>query len=392
MPVGRSDNKKVTTDVNIIGGSIAGLLAGSELACQGLDVTIYEEHREIGVPEKCDGLVSSAGMDRLGLVLPSSVVQNSLTKAVFFSPSLKEISIDAQKQNVIVIDRSRFDKFIAERAASVGAKIRVGQRVSQYAQSESSVSMKVDGQTLTSKILLDCGGYEPYISAGGKTLQGGQYLVFGEWFESHTVEVYIDPLLYPGFFKWVIPISKDMAKIGVAGGGINTFQVLDNFAEEKNAQVIRKMAAPVLCMGALKSFVSGRVARAGDAAGQAKPTTGGGIFTGGYGGVLAGRAAAKAIKQNDLVLLSEYEDDWKREFGKEFGLQSKARTFFSKLTRDQVDRLFEMIASSDIPRKISDEGDFDRHSIAILKAFGLANVISTFGMFFSNELKQLISK
>lgn len=377
-------------DVNIIGGSIAGLLAGRELALQGIDVTIYEEHREIGVPEKCDGLVSSAGIARLGIVPPSSVVQNTLRKAVFFSPSMKEISISAERQNVIVMDRSRFDKYLAELAARAGAKINVGKRVSQYSDNGSHVSLRVDSETMDSKFLLDCSGYESYISAGGKTLLGGQYLVFGKWFEKSAVEVYIDPVSYPGFFKWVIPLSSDTAKIGVAGEGINTFEILDDFVKEREATVFRKMAAPVLCFGTLKSFVNGRMIRAGDAAGQAKPTTGGGIYTGGFGGTLAGRAIARSIKEKNPELINDYEKDWKNEFGKEFTLQSRARSAFSKLTKEQVDKLFEMVTSSDIPRIISEEGDFDRHSISLMKAFGLSNVVSTFGMFFTNELRDLL--
>ena len=37
---------------------------------------------------------------------------------------------------------------------------------------------------------------------------------------------------------------------------------------------------------------------------------------------------------------------------------------------------------------ISEEGDFDRHSIAIAKAFGFSKSLSAFGMLFSNELKE----
>lgn len=384
--------QNTTSDVNIVGGSVAGLLAGREIALEGLEVTIHEEHREIGVPEKCDGLVSSAGIAKLGVSPPASVVQNTLRKAIFFSPSMKEISIDAEKQNVIVMDRSRFDKYLAELAARAGAKISVGERVTQYSEKDSVVSLNTAVGTSTSKVLLDCGGYESYISAGGSALQGGQYLVYGRWFEKSTVEVYLDPVLYPGFFKWVIPLSDETAKIGVAGEAINTFQLLDDFARSKGAVVLRKMAAPVLCLGTLRNFVKGRVARAGDSAGQAKPTTGGGIYTGGYGGVLAGKAAAKAVKLGKPEALEEYQESWKEEFGKEFTLQSRARAALSKLKGDQVDRLFEMIVSSDIPKRISEEGDFDRHSIAIVKAFGLSNVVSIFGMFFGNELRDLIGK
>jgi hypothetical protein len=61
------------------------------------------------------------------------------------------------------------------------------------------------------------------------------------------------------------------------------------------------------------------------------------------------------------------------------------------MSSEQIERLFEMIGSSEIPQRISEEGDFDRHSIAIAKAFGLSNVLSTFGLLFSNELKNLVS-
>lgn len=376
--------------VAVLGGSIAGMLAARELGREGVDVTVYEEHREIGVPEKCDGLVSVQGIEELGVVPPSHSIQNELKRAIFFSPSLKEIKLEPRRQNVIVLDRNRFDKYLAELAAKNGAKVDVGKRVSNYAQDDEKVSFSVENETRHADYLIDCGGYESYINAGGGGLQGGLYLVYGKWFEKHTVEVYFDSELYPGFFKWVIPISDEIAKIGVAGDGINTFQILDKFASERKATVLRKMAAPVLCYGVSKSLVTGRVCRAGDAAGQAKPTTGGGIYTGGYGGMKAGSAAARAVKTGDTSKLSLYEESWNKKFGKEFRFQLMARGAFSKFDNVQIERLFEMLAVSDIPKKISDEGDFDMHSVAIVKALGFAKSVSAFGMVFSNEFKALL--
>jgi digeranylgeranylglycerophospholipid reductase len=376
-------------DLNIVGGSVAGLLASIEASRSGVDTCVFEEHREIGVPEKCDGLVSAKGIAELGVVPPFEVVQNKIDSAVFFSPSFKEIKIDASKQNAIVLDRSRFDKFLAEQAARAGAQIEVGKRVVKFEASDDRVSLVADNCTITSDLLLDCSGYESYIKSGGDSLQGGQYLVYGNWFKKSTIEVYVDPEIYPAFFKWAIPISSDLAKIGVAGVGINTFSILDSFVEQKGAVVIRKMAAPVLCLGALKSFVEGRIAKAGDAAGQPKPTTGGGIYSSGLGGKLAGRAAAAAIREKNVALLSNYETLWREKFGNEFRLQLYARNAFSKMNRNQIDKLFEMVASSDLPRKISEEGDFDRHSIAIAKTLGMTNLVTTFGMILTNELKAL---
>jgi digeranylgeranylglycerophospholipid reductase len=377
-------------DVSIVGGSVSGFLAAREIASKGFDVTVYEEHREIGIPEKCDGLVSSSGMSRLGLVPPSNVVQNSLTKCRFFSPSMKEVEIDARKQNVIVLDRSRFDKYLAENAARSGAKLELGTRVQNFFQSAKMTTLKTESGEISSKYLLDCSGYESYIRSGGATLQGAQYLVYGSWFDKSTVEVYVDPRDAPGFFKWVIPLSSDIAKIGVAGNGINTFGVMDRFVREKGAVSFRKAAAPVIASGVIKNFVDGRIARAGDAAGQAKPTSGGGIFTGGFGGILAGKATVEAIESDDSSKLKQYESSWKEQFGDEFRLQLYARNMFSKLSAKQLDQLMEMIASSDVPKKIADEGDFDRHSIAIARAIGVSNLISVLGLVLSSEIKSLI--
>jgi digeranylgeranylglycerophospholipid reductase len=378
-------------DVLVVGASIAGLNAAQEIAKNGVDVKVLEEHREIGLPEKCDGLVSVSGISELGLVPPANAVQNSFSKAVFFSPSMKEITIDARKQNVIVLDRSRFDKFLAETAIREGADLELGKRVSGYYQSRESVKVKTEAETLESKLLLDCSGYETYIKNGGYTLQGGQYVVYGKWFDKSTVEVYLDPKSAPSFFKWVIPISSDTAKIGVAGTTINTFSVLDSFVKEKGGVAIRKSAAPVICAGTIEAFVDRRVAKAGDAAGQAKPTTGGGIYTGGYGGLLAGKAASHSITDSEIQHLSEYEKDWRSRFDKEFRTQLRARNVFAKLSASQIDQLFEIVASSDIPRKISEEGDFDRHSIAIIGALGTSKAMSVFGMVLANEIRSFLS-
>ncbi len=215
--------------------------------------------------------------------------------------------------------------------------------------------------------------------------------MYGTWFEKSTVEVYLDPIDAPGFFKWVIPISSNVAKIGVAGLGINTFSILDSFVKEKNAVPLRKSAAPIICSGTSKKFVDGRIVKAGDSCGQPKPTTGGGIYTGGYGGLLAGRAVHNAIENNDMKLLDNYEKEWRAKFGDEFRTQLYARNVFSKMNSGQLDKLFDMVNSSGVAKKISDEGDFDRHSIAIVKAFGIGNLFSALGIVITNEIKNLVS-
>jgi len=381
----------LNTTASVIGGSVAGLIAAEAIAREGVDVSVFEEHREIGVPEKCDGLVSASGIAELGITPPSNCIQNSLSRAIFFSPSGKEIELDATRQKVIVLDRARFDKHLAERAVTAGARLYVGRRVSGHTQSADSVVLRTDSGDVKSSYMLDCSGYESYIRSGGATLQGGQYLVCGGSFEKSTVEVYVDPKFAPGFFYWVIPLSTDMAKIGIGGTAINTFERIDEIAMKRGAVPIRKMAAPVVCSGVLKKLVDGRTAKAGDAAGMAKPTTGGGIFTGGYGGLLAGRALVSAAKSGRPAELAKFESSWRERFGNEFRIQLYSRRIFAKMSNEQLDDLFGTIRNSEIPRIISEEGDFDLHSIAIAKAFGFSKSLSAVGMVLANEIRNLFS-
>jgi len=102
------------------------------------------------------------------------------------------------------------------------------------------------------------------------------------------VEVIFDQEKYTGFFAWVIPSGEGKGKVGVAGRGIKVSETLDNILKDKGEHsTIRKIFAPIWIKGPIKNFVEGKTVIIGDAAGQAKPTTAGGIFTSGMGGIYA---------------------------------------------------------------------------------------------------------
>ena len=110
-----------------------------------------------------------------------------------------------------------------------------------------------------------------------------------------------------------------MGKVGVAGRGINAAAALDAFLEERGGySVTRKIFAPIWTGGPLKRFVSGRTVAVGDAAGQSKPTTAGGIYSCGMGGILAGRAISRFLDSGKSEDLEEYQKEWAAIFGTEF--------------------------------------------------------------------------
>ena len=69
-------------------------------------------------------------------------------------------------------------------------------------------------------------------------IPAAKYEVQGDWFEDGEVEVFVDQKKYPGFFAWVIPRGDGMAKVGVAGFGINSFKTLDSFLQGRTSRIL----------------------------------------------------------------------------------------------------------------------------------------------------------
>jgi digeranylgeranylglycerophospholipid reductase len=115
-------------DVVVGGGSVGGLSFATEAASKGLAVLVLEEDKQMGEPEKCDGLVSRKALD--AYIAPDpGCVQSRVKSGTIYSPSGVSVSLDASRLEVIVIDRSAYEEQLAASALSRGATIRTGTRV-----------------------------------------------------------------------------------------------------------------------------------------------------------------------------------------------------------------------------------------------------------------------
>ena len=127
----------------------------------------------------------------------------------------------------------------------------------------------------------------------------------------------------------------------------------------------------------------------GDAAGQAKPTTAGGIFSCGMAGIMAGRAISKAIQTGDSSALMDYEKQWRDKFGKEFEKQNLARKILARLDNSTVNKLFKSI-TPEIEEDISNKEDFDFHTSSILRLLGMKGSFNTMQALIGGEIKRLV--
>lgn len=353
-------------DVLIAGGSVAGLTTARECSSNGNSTIVIEEDHEIGTPEHCGGMVSLSGLQKLGLMLDSNNFQNVVPMAKIRSTSAS-FEVSAVKQNVIVVDRRGLDKQIAKQAEDAGAQIRTRCTFKSIAKKESKYTIKTSDGEIECKYFVDAKGLGSLKDASQNgILASAQFEVYAKWIEGKTVEIFFDSDKYPGFFMWIIPMGDGRGKIGVAGKGINTSVALHEFIRSKGEKysIIRKIFAPIWIGGPRSQFVFDRTLIVGDAAGQTKPTTAGGIFSCGMGGVLAGQAISNAIEKNDDSLLYEYEKSWKSMFQKEFQSMLLARKVLERLDNKAIDDIFSSLSKKAIT-DVSNFSDFDFHSSAL---------------------------
>jgi len=377
----------VSYEVVIAGGSVAGLLCAREIASKGFSVLVIEEDYEIGTPEHCGGLVSLAGLAELGIIPFRKTFDHMIETAEIIAPNGNKFTINSKKQKVIEISRRELDKQIAFQAQKNGAVIKV--RTSFQEITDTGIRTK-DGE-IDCKIFVDARGVSSLIHKDRTgIISSAQYEIYADWIKKGKVKVMFDQEKYPGFFAWVIPSNEGKGKVGVAGRGINVSEVLDEILKENGIHsTIRKIYAPIWIKGPIKNFVDGKTVIIGDAAGQAKPTTAGGIFTSGMGGVYAGEAIAKFLKTNNQTDLDEYQKRWTERFGKEFEKQNFARKLLERIDNQTINKLFETI-TPEIIKDISEKDDFDFHTSSIIKLLGMKGSIKTAQALIGVEFKKLL--
>ena len=373
-------------DVVVAGGSIAGLLCAREIALKNFSVLVIEEDYEIGTPEHCGGLVSMAGLKELGVIPFRRTFSHLIESAEIVSPNGTSFTINSKRQRVAEISRRELDKQIALQAQRNGATIKV--RTSFQERTETGI--RTNNESIDCDIFVDARGAASLIHKDRTgMLSSAQYEVYADWIEKGKVKVIFDQARYPGFFAWIIPSDKGRGKVGVAGRGINAAETLDGILDKQGEySVIRKIFAPIWVKGPIKEFVEDTTVIVGDAAGQAKPTTAGGIFTSGMGGVYAGQAIAGFLATGDKKELDRYQKRWTARFGKEFDRQIHARRILERIDNDAINKLFAAV-TPDIIEEISQRDDFDFHTKSIIKLVGLKTSIKTAKILIGQELKKL---
>src|SRR5690349_22624142 len=115
------------TDVLVIGAGPAGALAAGEAkrAAPRLDVVLLERDSAVGIPVRCAEGVGDAGLREFANPEGAPWVARKITRVIFLAPDDTEVKV-AERDVGWILDRTRFDAFLAARAEDDGVEVLVG--------------------------------------------------------------------------------------------------------------------------------------------------------------------------------------------------------------------------------------------------------------------------
>jgi len=366
-------------DVLIVGAGPVGSYIAYRLAGSGHSVLVFEEHQRIGEPMQCTGIVGAECLKRFPLF--DGTVLRKVNSARLFSPSGTEIRLWRDEAQAYVIDRIAFDRSIAEKAQTQGAKYFTGCRVKRIEVVDGRVKAETEGGvTYEAKAAAIASGFYSRIPQRlglGRVrdfVVGAQAEVTAN--NLSEIEVYFNQEIAPGFFAWLVPTTPKRALVGLfcrsnpVGHLRNLLSSLFE-AGKIDSPNVRITPGGIPLKPPRKTYRE-RVLVVGDAAGQVKPTTGGGVY---YGLLCADIAADTLIHALDADnfserLFAEYQKAWRHLIGAELRTGYIARRIYEKRSNRQIDHLFNTIESKGIHQSLlkSHDVSFDWHRKAIIKS------------------------
>ncbi|MEM3852109.1 MAG: geranylgeranyl reductase family protein [Methanomassiliicoccales archaeon] len=357
-------------DVVVVGAGPAGS-EFARLSAGELNVLVLEENREIGRPVQCSGLVSPRAIQAASV----NEWLNTIRGMRIISPDENTLSVRGAEIKGYVLDRAKLDIHLAERAIRSGAVLSLSSTVMSVVSKEGCVEIlyRKNGEErcVTAEMVV---GADGTASVVGRDLLPGRYAeiisclqcdaVCGEADAMDEVSLYFGRDVAPGFFAWHIPAGS-FSRIGLGISPAMSSATADYFFRKLLGKLgvkrlLNLTAGPIPL--SRRGHIAGRRALlVGDAAGQAKPLSGGGIYTGMAAAGVAASVVMEAFRAGDGMetgRLMRYESLWKSGMGKELHRAAIARKIFTQMEDSKLNTLFAVLGGGRL-RRVLEQGDID---------------------------------
>jgi digeranylgeranylglycerophospholipid reductase len=326
-------------DVLVVGAGPAGAVAAWEAkaADPALDVVLLERDPSVGSPVRCAEGVGDAGLREFADPDGAAWASRKITRVIFVSPDDTEVVVDYSAV-AWILDRTRFDAFLAAQAAAAGAEVLTGTDARGMERAPDgrwhvAVHNGRGPETYRARVVIGADGVETMVGrwAGLDTRvpardmeSCAQYVVSGIDFDPDAVYLQFSDAVAPGGYAWVFPKGAGVANVGLGivalkSDGRNAREYLDAWIGRRypNGRRTGQTVGGVIVHTTITRPYTDGVLIAGDAAHQVNPLSGAGIVNAMKAGRLAGRTAAAAICEGDTSArrLAAYHDAWMELLG-----------------------------------------------------------------------------
>jgi flavin-dependent dehydrogenase len=281
----------------VVGASAAGLFAACLLAKRGTPVEVLERSETLN-PEARTLIVTSRMRGLLGEMADGCTVNQIRRFELFTDGRSAQVSLDSPD---LVIERSLLIRSLAAHAQKAGVTVSLGKRFRGLAPTQNGLRVEVEEcdtgaieETHADAVVGSDGVASRVARAAGwpqqRTVPLIQALVpLPKDMPSDAVRVWFIPQDTP-YFYWLIPESESRGALGLIGeDGPQARGCLEAFMTQRGFEPLSFQAARIPMytqwIPVERRVGKGRVFLVGDAAGQVKVTTVGGIVTGFRGAI-----------------------------------------------------------------------------------------------------------
>lgn len=358
-----------------MGATVARILAE-----HGVETTLYEK-RFPGAPPRCAGLVGKEWLDKLlaGTNFSGSVV-NLVRGFTVHSPTNRTVFMEKGVAQAYVLSRRRFNELLLSETALSGAKVEYGVKASLYVEEEKVRGVFLRGAKQGLELydlVVGAWGFAPPpglpsgLRPSSNVLVAAQCEMSGvEPYADDFFEVFLGFSIAPKGFAYLIPLGNGWARVGVCirpGVRRSPSLCLDRFVRflvslgvvEKKPRLVNRFVGAIR-LGPPARTASKGLVLVGEAAGQTKPITGGGINF----GLRSAKILAETIlgSGGEEEMFVRYEERWRAALWSNIKVGLLARRLADLFVGDWwCETLVDILADQKIRKTILEEVGFDTH-------------------------------